>query len=342
MDKVQKLRWRTLEKVNFPYSIVLKSVKEEFGVDVIETNLSGFLKKIDEYSCIDNNKLLSIVEKYAFKKLLIFSLREKELEELTNEVFKEDFKNRNMLRYVLDKEDLTGIDEDMKCVYFHESGKYITIKMAQIKTVEVEELEESGRTVYRNIEYYDFVKFIVDMKDGIMFMFFNDVNSILRYDLGNNKSCTYKKSCFYGLFASGTQFSLSKYSIDEELNDYVKNILDKIDINNEEFCISKNIPVIETEDPIDSKNNLRSSKRDSRHNIYRLQAINYALKNEEHNIKMMECEINKRMIIFKNTGEILLQIPFFGMEVITDVCKEIFPQYTLLSDYNEATGTDNQ
>lgn len=341
MNKLQKLRWNTLMKINFPYKILEKIIKEKYNVPLEEKSINEFISNNDKYEMIDNDNLLFLLENNGFKKLMIFSIREKEMEEIINETFKQDFINRNMLEYVRDKEDIVGIGDDMKCVYFNENGNYITIKMAQVRKTEVEDLKETGHTGIKDIEYYDCVKFIIDCREEILFMFYNDVNTITGYDLGNNQAITCKKASFYNLFSKGNKFSISKYSIDEELNKYVISILDEIDISNEECCINKNIPIIETEDPIDSKNNLRSSKRDSRHNVYRLMAINYALKKEEHNVKMMECEINNRIIVLKNTGEIILQLPYFGMEVITDVCKEIFPEYTLSERREEPTGTSN-
>ncbi|SFC21299.1 hypothetical protein [Clostridium uliginosum] len=59
-------------------------------------------------------------------------------------------------------------------------------------------------------------------------MFYNDVSSIIGFDIGNKKEVTCKKASFYNLFVKGNQSSLSKYSIDEELNVYVENALDDI------------------------------------------------------------------------------------------------------------------
>lgn len=216
-----------------------------------------------------------------------------------------------------------------------------TIKMALIKQAEIEELDENF-TELKDYEYYDFVKFIVDKDESIVFMFYNDINLISEFEeASKEKAITYKKYSFYNMFIKGNQASLKKYPIDEELNSYVIDILKEIDDEKEEFTIRKTIPIIETEDPIDSKNNLRSSKRDARHNKFRLQAIKYALENEDHNVKTIECLINNRNISFKNRGEIILQVPYFGMEVIEDVCKEVFPKYRISSREEQATGTDN-
>ena len=116
------------------------------------------------------------------------------------------------------------------------------------------------------------------------------------------------------------------------VNNYLRSIEESsnhLDIEGSE--ISNSIILIETIDPVNAKNNLRSSKGDGRHNKYRLNAIKYALDKEEHTVKVMECMINNRWFQFKNTGEIITSGPYFSREVINDVCKEIFPTYELPS-----------
>lgn len=341
MDKIQMLRFTALKNINFPMHIIKKIIKDKFDEEILESNIDSFIKNIKRYQvCEKINEILYLIEKNAFKKLLIFDLKEKELEELDNEVFKQEFIRRNMMLNCKN-ENLRGIGEDFKCIYYKDTSRYFTIKMALIKKAEIDDIEESF-TVTKDYEYYDFVKFIIDKDESIVFMFYNDINSIAEFEeASKDKAITYKKYCFYNMFSKGNQASLKKYSIDEELNTYVIDILKEIDDEKEEFTIKKTIPIIETEDPVDSKNNLRSSKRDARHNKFRLQAIKYALENEEHNVKNIECLINGRYICFKNRGEIILQVPYFGMEVIEDVCKEVFPKYRIASREEEATGTDN-
>ncbi|KMT21606.1 hypothetical protein [Clostridium cylindrosporum] len=338
MNEIQTLRWNTLKNIGVPFSVVKDKVRDIYNINIDEVNISDFLENISmKYSQIDIDQLLFHLEEYSFKKMFIFSVKDKVIEELCTDILKEEFMVRNRIKGLYDNEQLAGINEDMSCVYVSEKDKYFIIKMAQRKIVEEEEMLETGCIGYKQYEYYDFVKFVVDLNESLLFMFVNDFYSKACYGNSSAKAITNKKSAFYNLFLNGNQASLMKYGMEDALNKYVLDFFQNLVDENGEFKefgevennISRKITIIETEDPIDTKNNLRSSERDSRHNKYRLQAINYALQNEEHCVKMIECIIGSRIIIFKSSGEIILQGPFLGMEVISNVCKEVFPRYKL-------------
>ncbi|MEG0181243.1 MAG: hypothetical protein RR657_05075 [Peptostreptococcaceae bacterium] len=346
MDEIQILRWKTLKDIGVPFSAVKDKVKDIYDIDIDEENMDDFINSISiKYSKIDINQLLFYLEEHSFKKMFIFSIKDKVVEELCSEILKEDFMNRNRIKGLFNNENLGGINEDISCVYISEKDKYFIVKMAQRKIVEIEELLDTGCIGYKQYEYYDFVKFVVDLNESLVFMFVNDVYSKACYGNNSAKVITNKKLAFYSLFLNGNQASLMKYGMEDDLNKYVLDFFENLLHENGEFKeveevendISKKITIIETEDPIESKNNLRSSKRDSRHNKHRLQAINYALQNEDHCVKMIECIINNRIIIFKSSGEIILHGPFFGMEVISNVCKEVFPRYELPEHESEST-----
>lgn len=340
MTNIQELRLKALKNINFPIDIIKTIVLDNFTEEINETSINDFIKNIAEYDFYNNlDEVLFKLEEYAFKKVSIFMIKEKNLEEITNDTYKMNFISRNRIRYCENKENLNGIGEDFKCTYYRDSEQYFTMKVALIKTVEIEN-PENGYSSIENYEYYDFVKFVVDKNEGLLFMFYNDISYLSpNEDVNNDRAVTNKKSSFYNLFIDGNKRTLTKYFIDEELNEYVIDILQEI--KEEEGILKKVIPIIETEDPVDSKNNLRSSTRDARHNKYRLQAIKYAIENEDHNIKTIESLINGRHILFRNKGEIILPIPYFGTEVIRDVCREVFPKYRLSSTAKAATGTYN-
>lgn len=130
MDRIQKLRFIALKNINFPMSIIKEIIKNKFDEEISETGIESFMKNIGKYSFSEKvNELLYLMENNAFKKLAIFNLKDKELEELTNEVFRQDFINRNIMGQCNEQENMRGIGEDFKCVYYKNTSRYFTIRL---------------------------------------------------------------------------------------------------------------------------------------------------------------------------------------------------------------------
>lgn len=338
MGEIQKLRFNTLFKIKAVDNIK-KIIKEKYDLEI--QDIKNFIDNIERnYNDNEIDEILFEAERYSYKKLMIFSIKDKQIEELTNPVFKEDFINRNNIINMKDKEKIKGLNENIRCTYFTEYDKFFIIKMAQKKEVIVEKQTSLGILEERSY-YYDSVKFIIDKEESLVFMFYNDANIIADGDVDNGKAITEKKTALYRMFIDGNNRTLYGYDSSEELNQYVIKFLEEAAEEDKIKDVERHIILIETKDPVESKNNLRSSKKDCRHNKYRLQAIKYALENEEHIVKMLECEISNKIVIVKE-NEIILNGPFFEMEVINNVCKEIFPEYKLCSREEESSGRNIQ
>lgn len=339
MSNLEELRWNALKNINFPINILKQVVRDKFKCEVKEDDIDEFIKKIDSYTEIDDKKkLLFLLERNAFKKLSVFSIKSIHIDEICN-FFKLDFINRNQMMFLKDNEQLIGIGEELKCTYYSENERYFIIKQALVKTIEIEQSPDSYSQI-KDYEYYDFVKYVIDKDEEIVFMFYNDINSIAKEsDEDKSKIFTKKKMSFYNMFTNGNKYSLKNYSINCELDKYIFNLLEDLN-DSQDNHLNKTVTLIETEDPKNSRNNYRSGKIDGKHNIYSLNAIKYSLENEGHNVKSIWCIINDREFLLKNKGEIILTEPYFGMEVIEDVCKEIFADYSLYHGREQATGTN--
>ena len=330
MEEIQELRVERLIKIKAMEN-VKKVAKDKYKLDI--ENNGSFIDKIKNQD-IDIDTFLFDVEKDSYKKLKIFSIRDKDIEELTNPVFKDEFIKRNRIKNMENKETIKGLNDNIRCTYFSDTNKYFVIKMAQKRLIVIEKEADNG-ILEENFIYYDSVKFVIDKEEALVFMFYNDANMIADCDVDNGKAITQKKKALYTMFAEGNKRTLNPYDSSQELSDYVLSFLKEYEEDQKIKEVQRHIVLIETKDPVENKNNLRSSKKDCRHNKYRLQAIKYALENEDHVVKMLECELDKRIVIIKE-NEIILDGPFFGMEVINNVCKEIFPEYKLYSREDES------
>lgn len=328
---LNKLRWKSLGIVGVQYEYIRNYINDNYGISVSEKNLDDFSNVfVEKYNTINENEILFNFEDVAFKRVSVFYLREKEQEELLSPMLREQFKINNRLNNAIDNKEVKNVDETLYPYYVNFDDRFTTIKMAQLRKYEETEVDMHNVVTNINRIYYHHTKFVIDLKEGIVAMFYNDVQNEDDDVNSKGKAITEKKQAFCNLFTEGDQNTLTKYSFDYYLNNYIKDYLESTELNGES---SKEVIVIETSDPIEPKNNLKSSKKDGRHNDHRLEAIKYALENEDHTIKTMECNIENRWFQLKNQGEIILNSPHFDTEVIQNVCKEIFPSYELSTEY---------
>jgi hypothetical protein len=331
--ELNTLRWQALGAIGVSYQYIKNYLRGKFNVDITELNLDDFSKIVaTKYPGINQNVALFDLEDSSYRRLAIFSLRDKECDELKNVILRQNFIQVNRLGLMVDNVNVRGIDEVLYPCFLHFDERYVEIKMAQLRSYTVDVFDEDNVVTSVDKTYYHCTKFIIDLDESLVFLFYNDINGDIEESSFKAKAITEKKQAFYGLFTEGTQNTLLRRYIDSYLNKYVKEYLEYLqnDDKAEDECDEAySIVVIETADPIEVKNNLRSSKKDGRHNEFRLGAIQYALEHEDHTVKSMDCNINGRWFQFKNHGEIVTKGPYFSREVIESVCEQIFPDYRL-------------
>lgn len=333
-----KLRWEGLKHIGVKYEYIRNVLYKMYNVDVIESSFPEFINAIPEKYCdINHQEILFELEEVSYKKIAVFSMRDQELEQL-GLVEREMFLRINRIEDLVDKKILTmnTLSNVIYPCFVHFGDRFITIKMGQIRKIYLDDFGKNGEIISKEVEYYHCAKFVVDFYNNLVFLFYNDIHG--DEDNSKTKAITEKKLAFYNLFCNGNQQTLTIYNFDMHLKRYINNYLasigskkdDSIDVDN--MDINNTVRLIETIDPVNTRNNLRSSRSDGRHNTHRLNAIRYALDKEEHTVKMIECIINKRWFQFRNSGEIITSGPHFNREVVKDVCGEIFPNYELPSE----------
>ncbi|MBW4827662.1 MAG: hypothetical protein KZY61_00980 [Clostridiaceae bacterium] len=328
-----RLRWEALNIIGVKYQIIKNILYKMYNVEVEEKNFKEFVDVLpNKYQQINHQEILFELEDISYRKIAVFSMREDEIEELSC-IQPQMFLTINKISNTVDNKRLIKVHENIYPCFTSFGDRVVTIKMAQIRKFSFDIFGENGERSTRSLEYYHCAKFIVDTQQKLVFLFYNDIHG----DESNRKrtAITEKKQAFYKLFSKGNQQTLNIYRFDLYLMKYVRAYLESIGnvaaecLNVENSQINNSVILIETIDLMNSKNNLRSSERDGHHNKYRLDAIKCALEKENHTVKIVECMINNRWFQFKNSGEIVTDIPCFNREVIENVCKEIFPTYKL-------------
>lgn len=336
---INKMRWEELEQIGISYKYIKKFLEDLYKIDIVENDIQELIGAFsDKYKDINQDEVLFKLEDTAYRKLAIFSMRDKEVEELKNSVFNQEFINRNRLNNCVDCEKIFEIGKNLTVSYCLFNKRYAVIKMVQKRCLYYDDMDSNNIITTMSKEYYHFTKFIVDLEKNLVFLFYNDINHENEEGSSRNKAITEKKQVFYSLFSKGNTKTISKYNIDDYLYRYVLDYLNSVETNDDK---PKVVLVIETEDEDETKNNLRSSKEDGMHNDARLKAIREALTKENHTVKMMECMINNRWIQFRRNGEINLSGPYFGKEVIESVCKEMFTDYTIFKDKEQSSIANN-
>lgn len=318
-----KLRWQRIKDIGYLYGDIKKIVKSLFGYDVKEFTMDDFIRNIRNYKCIDEELLLVHIEKFFYKKLMIFSInntKENPInEELDNPLLMSIFKETNRI-YVDGENEYSGeLDEIYRAVYLNRINDVVEIKMAAIREYNYTDIGELGERIEETNSFYDCMKFIIDLENELVYMFYNDFNM---ENVSKEVEITNKKRAFYSLFSKANNRTLIKNDISILLNSYIFEYLEEVKSGD----IKKLISVIRTKSPINSRDNLASGHPNYEHNLKRLEAINHALKEEGHVIKYIEVHINNINIFIKHNGEISLTGDFFKVEVLGCVWNEIFRQ----------------
>jgi hypothetical protein len=324
---LHKLRWQALGMIGVQFQYLKNFIRTKYQIEVEESNFEEFARHIEKYKTLNHDDALFELEDIAFRKILVFTLREKELEEIINPIFRQQFLNNNRMQRIIESKTIRHIERPLYPCYVKFGARYAVIKMAQLRTYMGDDVDEDNVVTSSPKQYYHCAKFVIDLENGLVFLFYNDINNEEEEGNWKSRAVTEKKQAFYNLFSEGTQFTLLKCGFEGELYNYIKQYLDTLKCN--DYKGDGPVIVIETSDPDEGKNSLRSSKIDGNHNIHRLEAIRYALEYERHTVKTIELIINGRWVQVKNYGEIITSGPYLSREVIKSVCEEIFPNYKL-------------
>ena len=241
-------------------------------------------------------------------------------EALTNIIFKKIFKQNNRINISGNEYYEGNLDSCYRVVKYKEYENVFEIKLACIKSCIETETQLDGEQAEIAIDVYDSVKYIIDIEKKLVFMFYND---ILEGNFKKKTEVTNRKRAFCKLFGNVSSSNLTNYEIVGSLQDYFNDYLNEIEAND----VKKSISVIESLHELGEANSLKSIASDFNHSKHRIDAIKYAIDNEEHIIATLECIVNSKSIKLRHIGEIFLQDCTFQPEVMESVCNEFFKSY---------------
>lgn len=331
MKDYNSIRWERLEEIEVEFSYIKFVVKKLYKYQIRENGVSDFIKNIENYRDIDQCELLNILEEETYKKAAIFSIRQykknKEMpiiDDITNPVLKLLFKEKNDIHLNNDEYYDGELDSCFKVTYLHKSDNFVEIKMARIVDITVNENLDDGTENLFQMTLYDCCKFIIDINNKLVIMFFNDIKN----NNTSSQEITTKKVAFRLLFNNVSSKNIIKYYINMYLEKYFKDYMEDKRNKNERKSISI-IEAASVDDRDSEKSLIRSVKRDYTHNEKRLNAIENDIENEGLTISEIECCIGDSTIDLKMDGEISCINKFFYKEVIKNVCEEFFNGYKL-------------
>lgn len=313
-------RWNRLKDIEIDFNYVKRLAKKYFNYEIKEACTEDFCKNIKNYKGLDEKKLLDLIEKNAYKRLMILSMRalvnmpqHPVITELTNDTFKELFKQRNRIN-LNDNEEL---NKCYRVTYYNEENNFIEIKMARVKEYEEEDNAISGVKLMKTINIYDCCKFIIDLNENLIFMFYNDLS---KTNIGQGKEVTEKKKSFYELFTNATQGNILSYIINDSLNKYFLEYMKEIEADEPKKMIS----IIETSNMIIGRKATRSTAIEYIHERETINAMKNYILFKGYHVSLLECKINSQLIKLRGTGEIFLESAILTGEVFKNVCEEFF------------------
>ncbi|MBB6623845.1 hypothetical protein [Clostridium gasigenes] len=314
-------RWERIELLDINFNYIKKIIKKKFAYEIREISVKDFARNIKAYKNIDEDILLSLIEKNYYKRLSILSMKPLKSnpefpvhEELTNSVFNSEFKRNNRIGIQCNKEVVGELDDIYKVTYYYEQERFVEIKLAKIINYS-EEINNNGIHMNKNTNIYDCYNIIIDLSEKIIFMFYNDlpVNNI-----NNGSEYTKKKKAFYELFTKATQGNILSYIISDSLRLYFLEYMEEIENKDSRKMIS----LVETMNLIGSKKSTRSIAHEFTHDECSINAIKELVIKHNYSISAIECKINSELVKLKSTGEINIETGIFDEEVLQSVCEE--------------------
>lgn len=317
-------RWNRLIEIDLDFNYIKRLTKKYFDYEIKESSTKEFIRNIEDYKKLNEDELLNLIEKNAYKRLSVLSMRAlvKDpvypiVEELTNNAFKELFKSRNRI-FINNGEYYNGsLDDFFKVTYYNELNNYVEIKMARIKEFVEEDNSQPGIKASKKMLVYDCFKFIVDLDKKLIFMFFNDVS---KSTIGQTKELTDKKRAFYELFTNATQGNILSYIIHDSLNKYFLDYMNEIESDDPKKMIS----IIETSSILVGKKATKSTAIEYVHERDTLNAMKKYIQEKGYHVSLLECKINSELLKLKGTGELFMESTILTGEVFKNVCEEFF------------------
>lgn len=327
MEDLNFLRWKRIKESEMPYTYIKEIIRENYGYEVRENSLDEFIENVKTYNAIDEGFLLSIIEEDVYKKLKIFFMKDLEKydehpikETLSNILLKDYFKNKNRITIDGNEYYEGPLDNCYRVVKYKEYNNLFEIKLACVKNCIEVVTEANGIQNELSIDVYDSVKYVIDIENKLVFMFYND---IIEGNFKNNKEVTNRKRSFCQLFENVNSRNLINYELVRNLQDYFNDYIKEIEDGN----IKKSISIIESIHELGEADAIKSTASSYRHSKKRIDAIKFAIDNEGHMISTLECIVNSNSIRIRHIGEIFLQDCTFQPEVMESVCKEFFRGY---------------
>lgn len=330
MEEFNEIRWKNILRLGTPFDYIKGIVKDIYGNVIKENDLEEFIHNIGKYKKIKEIDLLNEIEDYFYKKVCIFSIMKYKkntvypiCEDIYNIAFNDLFKSRNNIN-MKDGEYFNGkLDEFFTVTYYRIiDDNFAEIKLSRVKNISyTNEVAVEGEIEECSNDIYDTCKFVIDLKNRLVFMFYNDV--VINESV-DPREITVKKEAFRNLFAGVSNKNILKYNIDAYLKEYFLEYMKEIKDDNP--C--KLISVIKTLSTDKETSSLKSINYTYEHRRSRLEAVEDDILNYGHIVAEIESNINGNMINLKNDGEITCINACFDKEVIKDVCKEFFNNYT--------------
>lgn len=210
------------------FDSVKRIVKNRYDYDIIESCLEDFFKYINEYDDIDELELLGILENESFIKMSVLNMRKIKkaphypiCEEILNPMLLQLFKSKNNIK---SKEYVGELGECYEVIYYNENRnkddiKNLDIKIACVRSFEKKLTKEDGVIEEIKEEIYDCARFIIDIDNKLIYMFYNDWPN--GYN-SNVKGYTEKKRVLYTIFHNASQGNVLSYVLSDSLTDYFK------------------------------------------------------------------------------------------------------------------------
>ena len=329
MKAFNKLRWERIQESKFSFEEIKKYIKKIFNCEIKESSLTELLSRIDKYENINEELLISHIEPLIYKKVIIYSMKDLKKYDVhpiintlsENPLEKEYFKSHNRINLASRQFYEGDLGSVYKIIYYDDTKNDIfEIRMACIKELEIKSIHNLSVMSTRNINVYDSIKIIINLREGLVSIFYNDIPESKEKDKDN----TQRKSDFSSLFfGKVTKNNLVKYTIAYELTEYINRYLRE----EEDGKSTKLVQTIELRGILKLKSEDRSSEEDFIHNKNTLKGIKEKLDSGSYKVAILECNIKSKMVKFKDDGEIVLYYSTFQPEVIEDVCKEVFNGY---------------
>ncbi|NFH79094.1 hypothetical protein FDA09_06720 [Clostridium botulinum] len=321
---LNKSRWNRLKDMEIDFNYIKRLTKKYFDYEIREGCIDDFCKCIVNYKEIDETDLLNVLEKNAYTRLSVLSMRALVKQptypihnELTNEAFKDLFKQRNRINTKNGQYYKRALDECYKITYYNEIDTFIEIKISRIKKITQEVIIEPGVTSTNEIDIYDCCKFIIDLDKKLVFMFYNDVH---KSNINQSKEVAEKKKAFYNLFTKATQGNVLSYSISDSLNKYFLEYMKELDVG----IPKKIISIVETSKILPPKKATRSTAVEYVHEKETIDAMRKYVLSKKYAVSLLECKINSELIKLKNTADVFAESAILSGEVFENVCKEFF------------------